>query len=248
MNFTTVVAVDANCLEQLRVSSPTWRLNKPILWQRPMLIIYDRDEVDPTEIRWLDHPNVQFAAWPPPAHDFDSQREKMLSAFVHLPGDLVRTPWWLKIDTDAIATAPGDWIDESWFDNGSVFIGSRWGYTKPANQMAMLDLWASEVPGLNHYADLDLKFDLNAGVLRHKRLASWISFYDTAWTRKAASYATFPHLPVPSQDGYHFYVAERRGDPYTLTNMKKRGWNNVSRLSGLKKLAKEILCADSCTL
>ena len=247
MKFTTVVAVDAKCIEQLEVSCPTWRMNKPDLWMNPLLVIFDRDEVDPTRMGWLEHPDVQFAAWPPPQDTFDTQREKMLSSFVHLPGDLVKTAWWRKVDTDAIATAPGEWIDESWFDGDDVFIGSRWGYTKPANQMAMLDLWAGNIPGLNDHPPLDLEFDLDARCLRHRRLASWISFYRTDWTREVARYADFPNIPVPSQDGYHFYVAERRNDPYTLTSMKKRGWTNISRLSGLKKLAKEILCADTCT-
>ena len=47
MNFTTVVAVDSKTISQLEISAPTWRKNRPELWDEKMLIIYDKDEVAP---------------------------------------------------------------------------------------------------------------------------------------------------------------------------------------------------------
>jgi hypothetical protein len=245
--FTTVIAVDEQTIKQLRVSWPTWQRHRRDILSNPMLIIYDREQVTPDDLSFVKHDNVTYYGWPP-GGDFDTQREKMLSAFVHVPPWEVATQWWLKVDCDALAHNSDPWIDPRWFDKSpekpesfNSFIGSSWGYTKPANQMSLLDLWAAMVPGLSNHVALDLPYDPESGTLRHTRLASWICFFNTEWSRSASEYADFPTIPVPSEDGYHFYVAERRGDPYLLTNFKRRGWSNHSRIAKLREAAERIM-------
>ena len=249
MNFTTVVAVDGNTLAQLEISAPTWRKNRPELWNNKMLVIYDRDVVTPDALDFLDHPFLDLYGWPPDFL-FTDQREKMLSAFVHVPPAVVTTTWWLKIDCDAVALNSDPWLDPSWFEaqdtDGTLtkynsFIGSRWGYTKPSEQMSLLDLWADGISGLNAYPPLDLPYNPESKTLKHRRMASWICFFNTAWSKIASGYASYPAIPVPSEVGYHFYIAERRSDPYMLTNFKKRGWGNFSNLRKLRHVAKGVL-------
>ncbi len=242
MNFTTVVAVDAKTIQQLRVSWPTWKRHKAEIVANPLLVIYDDSQVKLDELSFLDHEDTSYCKWPP-EDKFDTQREKMLSAFVHVPPREVRTAWWLKLDCDALAHHSEPWIDPQWFEGSPLnsFIGSRWGYTKPAHQMSLLDVWADMVSGLSCYPPLDLPYNPDGGTLRHRRLASWVCFFNTDWSRLASDYAEFPTIPVPSEDGYHFYVAERRSDPYVLTNFKKRGWSNHSRIERLRRVAESIM-------
>lgn len=250
MKFTTVVGVDAKTIKQLTWSHQTWKKFAPEIWQNPMLVFYS-ETLQPGEISgMLEHPALTMVNWPPANSLYDSQREQMLSGFVHMPR-FVKTEWWMKLDTDAVRKPESKqpWIEPEWFDyldpfgRPYAFIGNRWPYTKPADQMAWLDKWGDHVDGLNSYPPLDLPYNPNARTCRHKggRLASWITFFNTEWSLLAASFCKFGHIPVPSEDGYHFYVAKRRRDAYLLTKFKKRGWTNVSRLNKLITLCQEIL-------
>ena len=107
--------------------------------------------------------------------------------------------------------------------------------------MSLLDIWGDGIAGLNAYKPLDLPYNPESGTLRHTRLASWICFFNTAWSKVVSKYASYPTIPVPSEDGYHFYIAERREDPYKLTNFKKRGWANFSKIRKLRQVAESVL-------
>lgn len=249
-DFTTIVALDARTIEQWRVSLPTWRLHRPELFQRPWLLIFDRDQLEPDAIRTAllesgpAPDDCRALPWPTQAAEFASQRERMLSAFVHAPR-AVRTPYWLKIDTDALAVRHDAWCPAEWFAGQPVWIASPWGYTKPGDQMHQLDIWARTTPELAEYPDLNLPFEPGARRVRHARMASWVSFYETAWSVMAADIAERAcgpcRIPVPSQDGYHFYVAQRRGDFYRRVSMRRVGWTNCSRIASLRARAAEIL-------
>lgn len=232
--WTTVVGVDRKTLEQLKWSHATWRRNAPELWQQPMLVFYDQQQVAPRDVGFLEHPRLTCVTWPPSDCEYESQREKMLCGFVHMPR-LIETTWWLKLDTDAIKLDERPWYEQQWFDQSYVFIGNRWPYTKPAEQMGELDDWGDRVTGLREHQRLNLEHEPGARTCRHPggRLASWIAFFRTDWSRMVADFCVLGSVPVPSEDGYHFYCAKRRGDPYLLTKFKRRGWTNISRFNRL---------------
>ena len=241
-DFTIVVGLDARHLEQFRITHPTWVKNKSSLLKRKLIVFYDRNELDPSDL--IDviggHEEIQTVPWPPKGVEYkrkgedrfgDPHRVMMLSGFVHVPAAFVKTPYWLKIDTDAIAVERDDWIDPTWLDGKNAIVSHGWGFTRPPGQMLDLDKWVREE--CNGF-DIALTEPLNlipepgADRLRHKRITSWCSFQLASFTKRCAYVAESTmgrgHLPVPSQDGYSWYVATRLGLPIVTTSMKKRGW------------------------
>lgn len=252
VDFTTVIAVDEPHLAELRLSAPTWRAHKPELWERPMVVMCDGygysrqyesavSHVWAANLAFLKHPALRIVLWEMPTAA--NQREKMLTAFM---GALqhVDTPWFLKIDTDAVATYPGPWIDDAWFARRPAFVGSPWSYTKPADAIARLDDWGDTVPGICEHPRLDLPVTPNSDLVRHRRLISWCMFGNTEWTRRMYSFCRDGRLPVPSQDTFLFYCAERRRDHYILTKMSRQGWRHVTG-HRLPKACEEALASPS---
>ncbi len=247
-DFTTVVGVDRKHLLQLHHTWPTWRKHKPMLLDHPMLVFYDRREVSVDRIRaTVDHPKVTMISWPPGPQEFEaeedgkwgrSQRYKMLAGFVHAPARYVQTDYWLKIDTDTIATGMNDWIDEQWFDDSPVIVASPWSFTKPADQMMKLDEWANKIYPLRKRPPLNLVPQEGWSRVRHSRIISWCGFFDTNFTDYCAQLAdmfTGPcQLPVPSQDGYMWYCAERLGRNIGKARMKRRGWLHRSTMHNVE--------------
>lgn len=241
-DITLVLGVDAKHLNELRWAWPTWMRHKPELNDMPCVIFYDADEINQSDLRFIKgHPHVTFIAWTMPSAR--SQREKMLSGFVHVPARHVSTPWYLKIDTDVIATGPGEWIKAEWFapnETGEkpVFIASPWGYTKPRYAINMLDDWADGIAGLAVRPRLDLNYSTAEDRVRHPRIISWMFFGRTDWTREMAALAAPDgRLPFPSQDTFLFYCAERLGKPYKRVQMSAHHW----RHGKLREIRREVL-------
>ena len=253
MEYTTVLGVDKNHVEHLRLVWPTWQRHKPDIFDNPMIIFYDHGSTDRKVIEDIvqDHPRLDILVWPVPSaapylgdpsigRFGESQREKMLSGFVYVPAYHVSTPYWLKLDLDVVASGMPCWIDPTWFHGYPAIVAHRWSYTKPANQMQVLDDWVTRNPGLRLavYPPLNMIPKPDATSLPHQRIISWCGFFKTDFTRFAAQEAFMScgpgHLPVPSQDGYLMYVAQRRGLPIHRVNMKARGWIHCSRLDQIK--------------
>lgn len=250
-DYTTVVGVDDKHLDQLSRSWPTWKKFKPSLLDHPMLIFRDRTQVMEDAVRRVvDHPDLTVIEWPFAGVQYTGsvctdgtddekyaalwqhpQRYKMLAGFVHVPAIHVQTPYWLKLDTCMLATGQDDWIDPNWFDDDPVIVAHRWGYTKPANQMVKLDWWAEHDIHVEDWFD-NAPLDLlpEGDRVSHKRIISICAFFDTAFTQDAALLAASSVgtglLPVPSQDGFMWYVAKRKGFGIKRVNMKKQGWDH----------------------
>lgn len=249
-DFTTVVAVDAHCVKQLEGVYPTWKLHRPEIHQHPLVVICDwlvgNQQFWQRKLRFLDHSDWRIAGWNWPDSDDSvfadmTQREKMLTAWVKVAPAAVETPYFLKIDTDVVATKTCDWILPEWFEKKPAIVASPWGYTKPAYWLHDLDEWAKTVPTLAPLRAMDLpppKPDQQ--VMRFKRIASWCAFFDTMFARTAADYVP-GRLPVPSQDTFLFYVAWRQNETIVRTKMSKLGWSTVSSDRRRKKLIAEIL-------
>ena len=260
MDFTTVIAVDEKHLQQLKITWPTWMRHKPSLLERPLLVIYDKDQVNFQQIYDVIGaiPHLKTQPWPLPGIDyvqlqegrwFDAQRQKMLSSFVYCAADRVRTKYWLKLDVDTVATGNDNWIDEIWFRADPAIVSQGWGYTKPANQMLLLDEWVTKnenkLPALACQKPLNLKPNPGSDLVRHPRIISWCAFFHTEFTKKCASMARATvgngKMPVPSQDGYLWYVAARMGFPIVRPNMKALGWEHRSTMKGIKECAEEAM-------
>ena len=247
-DFTTVVGVDAIHLEQLQLVWPTWRKHKPDLLKHPMVIFFDPCQVSYADARCAtDHPDVRVYPWS--VQDYDGgddkwtnpQRYKMLAGHVYVPARLVQTEYWLKIDTDTVATGCPEWIDPGWFASEPAIISQPWGYTKPADQIQQLDNWADEFRfALFPKPPLDLPVEPGGSLVRHPRIISWIGFFRTApFGIDAAKWASlscgYGKLPVRSQDGYHWYYATRMGWEIQRHDFKRRGWEHHSRLRTIRE-------------
>jgi len=259
-DFTLVLGVDEFHVQKLRLVLPTWLKHKPSLFERPLLVFYDRDmqlrDVDRVFSEYDIAPEYQ--VWPPEpveyfGHEnskwFNPQRIKMLSGFVHVPAYRVTTGYWMKLDLDVVATGRDDWIDPDWFNGDSVIISHPWSYTKPPNQMEQLDLWVyknqDKLGVLAKAFPLNLSPTPGANSLSHKRIISWCSFYNTNFTWLCSSFAKDTEgeckLPVPSQDGFVWYVAKRLGFGINRTNMKSLGWSHQSSVKNIKAEAEKAM-------
>lgn len=230
-DITLVLGVDAAHLEELRLVWPTWMRFKPELRSMPCVVFYDAGQVGPDDLTFLnEHPQVRFVTWDLP--HAESQREKMLTGFVHVPAREVRTPWYLKLDTDAIATEEGEWIKPEWFEpdgNGElpVFVAPGWSYSKPRYILDVLDDWADREPAFAGTRRLNAPYSSESLIVRHPRIISWLFFGRTDWTREVAKLCGKDgRMPVASQDTFMFYCAERQGRPYVRMRMTKYGWEH----------------------
>lgn len=264
--YTLVVGVDAHHLRQLALTWPTWRRHKPSLLMVPMIVFYDHREIFEANVRSVvDHPRLTTIPWP--LSDFDLQsvwkneiesgdkfsdphRETMLSGFVYVPAQFAKTPYWLKLDTDVVATGMDRWIDLKWFRESPAMVAHRWGFTRPADQMVRMDRWIEENPERMPKEILDsepLNLTPNPGWNRvnHVRIISWCGLFDSAWTSRMASLTQNENgqyrMPVPSQDGFLWYMAERGGRGIVRTNMKSRGWQHWHTWHNVEKHAREAM-------
>lgn len=229
--ITLVLGVDALHLEELRWVWPCWMKFRPELLQMPVIVFYDPAQVDPEQVTFLrEHPNLRWVAWSMPSAE--TQREAMISGWVHIPAREVQTKWYLKLDTDALATGPADWLQESWFARDAqgrepVFISSHWGYSKPRYVMDVLDDWGDRHPRFSRHPRLNLPYSSASLHISHPRIISWFFIGRTDWTREAASWTGKEgRLPFPSQDTFLFYCAARLGEHFVRTPMIRYGWRH----------------------
>lgn len=259
IDYTLVVGVDAHHLEQLAWTWPTWIRHKPSILQHPMVVFFDRAQISPNMVLSVvdPHPNLRLVMWPNHNQTYeggddkwtDPQRYRMLAGFIHVPAVHIHTPYWLKIDTDTVATGIDSWIDEDWFKDDPAIVAQGWGFTKPPDQMLKLDAWVdgnSEV--LNDLWNEPALEMVPNGIddkLRHKRIISWCGFFRTEFTKKASVWAERTSgpgkLPVPSQDGFLWYVATRLGLPVKRVDMKSKGWEHWSTMHNVVLASKRSL-------
>lgn len=245
LDFTTVVAVDVAHVRELQWTWPTWVRHRGQILEQPLLIICDAD-LPLTEweslLGFVDHPHRRLVAW---SLTGVSQREKMLTALVQVPGREVQTPWYLQLDTDTIALNSGPWIKDDWFEpdpegQTPVFVSCPWGYTKPPDAIDRLDAWANQHPAFVGSSPLCLPATPGASCVPHPRITSWCFFGQTEWTRQVASWCT-DRLPVASQDTYLWYCAARLRYSFRRIQMKKYGWTHTSHPRKLKQFSRSAL-------
>jgi hypothetical protein len=257
-DYTLVVGCDERTQEQLRGTWPTWRRYRPELLNQPMVVICDaRLSPDPDwwrkRLHWLDHPAWRPFLWDWPAPDDGitrevSQRERMLTAFIRV-ARVISTAWYLKIDTDVVATAGGPVILPEWVaktDEGvPALVASAWGYTKPGDFVDDLQDWADKLPQLRCFKRLDLPSGRGIKRFRHPRICSWICLINTGFGLLANQLSPHPNpLPAPSQDTYHWYVAARRGDRIQRVSFKRLGWHTYSKNAAREDVIRGLMEGD----
>ncbi len=261
LDYTTVVGVDERHLRQLAMTWPTWRKNKPSLLCHPMVAFIDRDQVTPEEVAGVvDHPYLKIVLWPAVGVAFSGnsedkwtnpQRHKMLAGFIHVPASFVKTPWWLKLDCDVIATSKDDWIDEQWFEGNPAIVSQPWNFTKPPGQMLQLDEWAEENKMNFPIPPLNMVPTPGADRIGHKRIISNIAFFNSGFTGVCSDICShscgFCQIPVPSQDGTMWYLAKRMGRGIVRVQMKSLGWQVWSTEGNIRKYSEEAM-RPSCSV
>lgn len=230
IEFTIVVAVDIEHLAELKLSYPTWIKHKPEMLDSRILLICDGDQGDPffwmKNLSFIENKRKQVVCY---SGEFETQREKMLTALVHGPAHFVKTEWFLKIDTDTVAMNDEEWIDPSWFVSDAKFVSNPWGYTKPNNRLDVLDDWADQNETLKGSSRLNVPYDPKSNKVKCRRIISWIMFCRTDFVQQCSELCEGSTLPVPSQDTFLWYVAKRLGLPYQTRRFKKHGWTHTTR-------------------
>lgn len=243
--FTLITAVDAGSARILQHTWPTWMQQKPILREVPVLVIHDQ-EFDPNcdQLDCLrEHSNLRFIPWKMPVPR--DQGEPTLSFFVDVPSHNVTTPWYLRLDANAIAIDASPWPYVEWFDagpNGRLpsYISNPWGYSRPADVIKRLDDWGDRVPQLSQRPRLGLPSDPQDNLVRHPGINSWLFFGNTRWTKEISSLVV-QDPPFPSHDILMYYCAARRGDFTRRIQMKDHGWDHISH--GFRRLRRRCLQA-----
>lgn len=275
-DITLVLGVDAKTLPQFDVSHRTWKLHQPKIWSWPWVVFYDglietmpimlQQRKDRGEIPQ----QAKVVPWPQciggnsRKPKYESQREKMLSGFAYVAAEFVETPWWAKIDTDAICHRASEWPNEEWFAPSGelavalgvphnpvspVVVAPGWNYTKGINFLGRLEEWGDQTY-LIDYPRLNIPFDPTHLRVPHRRWCSWNSFYETEWTRWFVGLLEQGgmdpgKLPIPSQDSTMWYAAERQRLFVRTVPMKKFGWNNYPKLDKLIEVAQSVMRGEA---
>ena len=252
-DYTLVLGVDRYHLAQLAWTFPTWARHKPSVINRQVVVFYDRDEVSERDVRHVvrsdyDEFTLQCIPWPAVGIRYrgvsgdkwnDPQRYKMLAGFVHVSAENVSSRYWLKVDTDVVATGNDNWVDPEWFMDSPGIVAHPWGFTKPPDQMLRLDEWAQ---GYYSTAPLHLVPKEGADRIRHSRIISWCGFFATKMTQELSRLCNRTcgdhKLPVPSQDGVCWYHCTRSGLPIIRPRMKGLGWQHWSTMANVEKYSK----------
>jgi hypothetical protein len=228
---TIVTACDPKYVEHLKATLPNWIKHKH-LDNFPMIVYINgfkrpRRNKDLEFLRRM--PNVKLIEWDMP--EAESQREKMLTAFVIGAARDVKTPYWVKIDADAFATDDSPLLTPEM--KKYVICGHKWGYSF-AKHIAPLIEWANKQAAFkNTPQDIFDASKVDGRRYSHQRVASYVQFHKSDFVRMAAAIAG-NRLPVPSHDTYLWYVANRLGLPILRHNFKrKRGMSNKSDLNSL---------------
>ena len=229
---TIVTACDLKYVDYLRLTLPNWIKHKHI--DHFPMIVYVNGFGNPENDLRLDFlkviPRLRVIQWDMPG--IDSQREKMLSAFVLGTARDVTTPYWVKVDADAFATDDEPLLVPEMKDH--VICGHRWGYSF-SKDMPPIMAWANAhmaFRGTPH--DVIDPSKVDGRRYCHPRVASFVQFHKSDFVRMAAGLAG-DRLPIPSHDTYLWYVANRLGLPIMRHNFKRhRGMSNKSDLEALR--------------
>ena len=241
---TVVTACDPKYVECLRLTYPTWKSLKNID-RYQMIVFVNGMEVSDGRLDFLRAPNITLVPWSMP--EVSDRREEMLSAFVIGAARHVKTPYWLKLDADSFASDSSVLLAQEM--ENYVFFGHRWGYSWESHIRA-LDEWSQKHSDarLNSAKPMFDKACVNGRKYFHpsKRTISFVQLNSTGFTRLCVELAGGKRLPVPSQDTYMYYIADRLGLKWGSSNFKhKRGFQQGRGSDHIAKSLAELKPPDA---
>lgn len=223
-DVTGVTAVDEKYLPLLQKNFPVWMKTEGVM-ELPFICFVNGMKLDDPRLDFLDG-RVQRIAWDFPA---DSQREKMLSAFVFGAARHVTTPKWVKIDADAFMKYTENEgvtykIPVEWYSGNFSITAHKWHYTKPGKFLVDLEKWSSCVNDLASkpriFPEAQWPEIEAARRFGHARFASYFCVHDSSFVKYAASLAG-SKLPVNSHDTYFWFITEKLNLPTRRIKLKK---------------------------
>ena len=251
-NFCSLfVGVDDFYLNKLLMTYPTWVRSRPEIVRMPHVFVADSQQVTALDPRWgqiqkereaaaalhglsLRDTRFEVVPWSMNHNDGISQREEMLTGLIKC-ADRLTTPWYLKLDADTFSKGRGGFYYDKWFTAKPCYISSPWGYTRPAGTVALMNAWASGVPELAGLPDVPFTSSEHPKAKDvHSRMASWIMFGDSAWTKWASSLCRETRLPFPSQDTYLSYIQARTGKNWVAAKFRGMNWEHARNVGALK--------------
>lgn len=224
-SLSIVTAVDRKYLPKFKVNFEKWIKTAGIM-EYPIIVFYDKKTLNGCEVGLITGKGVKLVAW-----DFEAetQRERMLSAFVFGAAEHVKTKYWLKLDCDSY---PNDNIkvEHGWqFDipddwSSYMAVGNRCGYIKGIGFIPKLEEWGDKIaPETKRLYD-DMTEEQKTKWLRvpcKKRFASYFCLYKTSFTRWLSEHCINKRLPIPSEDSTTSYILLRLNKPFKREKMKK---------------------------
>jgi hypothetical protein len=248
-DFTTIIAIDEKHQHELKYAWRTWEKFKPEITESPVILIVDKSSVDVNDNPFIGfiakRNNVTCYDWNPSNPDiYKDQREKMLTSF--FPAlDLVKTKWYLKIDTDCIAVNDDKgWLNPDFYKDDPVFVSNPWGYTKPQNTFDLMDEWGDKQKLFDGFGRLNLPYNKDSDLVRHDRIISFVYFGLTEWSKNMMSSCYDGEnfkLPFPSQDTFMWYCAARRKEFYKRIKYKNFGFEHWHSFGNIKGRSLEVL-------
>lgn len=243
IQFTTILAVDDQHAEELAVAWSTWVRHKPEIMANPLHVYFDYDyggcHYWINRLSFINHPDRSIFGWSNDhAEDnpYATQREKMLNAFFYAPTE-VKTPHFLKLDTDVIATSHGDWISDDLFFGDPAYVSSPWRYSRPADVLDRLNRWAESQSWLAGCRRPVGRKHPDGAKVMHDRIISWLYFGRTDWHREMYEKCG-GRLPVPSHDTTLWYLADVLEQRRHTVRFNRRGWQHCGgNLQKMKQLA-----------
>jgi len=233
-NVTLVTAVNKKYLEKFKKNFPIWGTVDLIADIKSVIVFAHKDCIVEIEKLLGECASVDVIEWSFPKAE--SEREEMLTAFVHGVAEHVKTKWWIKLDCDTKpksihAKLPDDW-------QSHTMCGHKWGYTKIKSDpkwekgltehwLNRLDSWADcleDFKGTNHLFDKKITTARHG----HSRTCSFFAIEKTGWTRHLSQMCnkTGGRMPVPSQDTLTWYGITRMGGGRTVLPYNfKRYWS-----------------------
>lgn len=212
-DVTIVSACDPYYVEILKWTFPNWIKYKHID-KYPVIIFINSIELNDSRLDFLRLPNVQLIPWSK-EKDLDNvtdHREEMLSAFFIGAARYVKTDYWLKLDSDSIATDNREFITPA-MKQYSIF-SHRWGYSRP-DHIRALDSWVLTCP--KHRRKLALsKPMIEQGRIEgrrfyhnSKRFISYICLQKTRFTRFCVGLFKERRMPCSSQDTTAYFLIQK---------------------------------------
>jgi hypothetical protein len=240
---TIVTACDEYYVDILQVTYPNWKKYKKIDKYPVIVFVNGMDEKTDPRLEFLrKEKNVKLIPWDMP--NAESQREKMLHAFVVGASEHVKTDYWLKLDADSYATDDRLFVTEEM--KKYKFCGHKWGYSRPYH-IKKLDEWAKghKKKELNSAPPMINEGESKGRRFYHKgrRTISFIQLHQTKFTKFCVNLlGSGKRMPAPTQDTYMYYVAKRFSpDKIGTMNFKRNfGFTQGRGRSGAEAIANKI--------